>query len=88
MHSPAGRGGLAARRTAEAEDRLRLALEIFQRIGAAEAADLAAEIDALTGEAARKDKSSAGAASMTCWPRSPRSRQMPSASSRAWAAPG
>ena len=53
-----GRSALAAGRAAEAEDRLRQALEIFQRIGAAEAADLAAEIDALTGEAARKDKPS------------------------------
>ena len=51
-----GRCALAAGRTAEAEDRLRQALEIFQRIGAAEAGDLAAEMDALTGEAARKDK--------------------------------
>ena len=53
-----GRCALAAGRTAEAEDRLRLALEIFQRIGAAEAGDLAAEMDALTGEAPRKDKPS------------------------------
>jgi len=53
-----GRCALAAGRTAEAEDRLRQALEIFQRIGAAEAGDLAAEMDALTGEAARKDKPS------------------------------
>ena len=53
-----GRCALAAGRTAEAEDRLRLALEIFQRIGAAEADDLAAEMDALTGKAPRKDKPS------------------------------
>lgn len=35
---------------AEAEDRLRQALEIFQRIGAAEVPDLAAELKAITDE--------------------------------------
>jgi hypothetical protein len=42
-------------RTAEADDKLRQALEIFQRIGAAEAADVAAELDALTEEAPSND---------------------------------
>jgi tetratricopeptide (TPR) repeat protein len=42
-----GRCALAAGRTAEAEDRLRHALAILQRIGAAEAAALSAELDAL-----------------------------------------
>ena len=36
-------------RTAEAEDRLRQALAIFQRIGAAGATDGTAELDALSG---------------------------------------
>jgi tetratricopeptide (TPR) repeat protein len=54
-----GRCALAADRTAEAQDRLRQALEILQRIGAAEAADIAAELDALTEEEPRKDKPSA-----------------------------
>jgi tetratricopeptide (TPR) repeat protein len=44
-----GRCARAAGRTAEAEDRLRRALAIFQRIGAAEAADVSAELDALPG---------------------------------------
>ena len=43
-----GRCALAAGHTAKAEDRLRQALEIFQRIGAAEAADVSAELRALT----------------------------------------
>jgi hypothetical protein len=54
-----GRCALAADRTAEPQDRLRQALEILQRIGAAEAADIAAELDALTEEEPRKDKPSA-----------------------------
>jgi hypothetical protein len=36
-------------RTAEAEAGLRQALALFQRIGAAEAADVSAELDALPG---------------------------------------
>ena len=44
-----GRCALAGGRTAEAEDRLRQALAIFQRIGAAGAADGTAELDALSG---------------------------------------
>ena len=44
-----GRCALAAGRTAEADGQLRQALEIFQRIGAAEAAGIAAELDALPG---------------------------------------
>jgi hypothetical protein len=36
-------------RTPEAEDRLRHALAIFQRIGAAEAAGVSAELDVLPG---------------------------------------
>ena len=43
-----GRCALAAGPTAEAKDRLRQALEIFQRIGAAEAAEVSAEVQALT----------------------------------------
>jgi hypothetical protein len=43
------RAGRAAGRTAEAEDRLRQALAILQRIGAAEAAGVSAERDALPG---------------------------------------
>ena len=43
-----GRCALAAGHTAEAEDMLRQALEIFQRIGAAEAAEVSAELEALT----------------------------------------
>ncbi len=39
--------GRAAGPTAEAEDKLREALAIFQRIGAAEAAGVSAELDAL-----------------------------------------
>jgi tetratricopeptide (TPR) repeat protein len=50
-HALAGLGRCyqAAGRIAEAEDGLRQALEIFQRIGAAEAAGVAAELDALSG---------------------------------------
>ena len=50
-HALAGlaRCARAAGRTAEAEDKLRQALAIFQRIGAAEAADVPAELDALPG---------------------------------------
>jgi hypothetical protein len=44
-----GRCARAASRTAEAEDRLRQALAILQRIGAAEAADVPAELDAPPG---------------------------------------
>jgi class 3 adenylate cyclase/tetratricopeptide (TPR) repeat protein len=43
-----GRCALATGHTAGAEGRLRQALEIFQRIGAAEAADVSAELQALT----------------------------------------
>ena len=43
-----GRCALAAGHTAEAAATLRQALEIFQRIGAAEAADVSAELQALT----------------------------------------
>jgi tetratricopeptide (TPR) repeat protein/transcriptional regulator with XRE-family HTH domain len=50
-HALAGlaRCALADGRIAEAEAGLRQALEIFQRIGAAEAADVSAELDALSG---------------------------------------
>ena len=44
-----GRCARAAGRTAEAEDKLGQALAIFQRIGAAEAADVSAELDAPSG---------------------------------------
>jgi tetratricopeptide (TPR) repeat protein/transcriptional regulator with XRE-family HTH domain len=44
-----GRCAMAAGHIAQAEILLRQALEIFQRIGAAEAPDLLAELDALTG---------------------------------------
>jgi Tfp pilus assembly protein PilF len=44
-----GRCARAAGRTAEAEDRLRQALAILRRIGAAEAADVSAELDARPG---------------------------------------
>ena len=44
-----GRCALAAGRATQAEVLLRQALEIFQRIGAAEAPDLLAELDALPG---------------------------------------
>jgi tetratricopeptide (TPR) repeat protein/transcriptional regulator with XRE-family HTH domain len=44
-----GRCALAAGHARQAEILLRQALEIFQRIGAAEALDLLAELDALTG---------------------------------------
>jgi tetratricopeptide (TPR) repeat protein len=44
-----GRCALAAGRTADAKASLRQARDIFQRIGAAEAAGVAAEIDALNG---------------------------------------
>ena len=43
-----GRCALAASRTVEAEGMLRQAVAIFQRIGAAETADVSAELDALT----------------------------------------
>jgi tetratricopeptide (TPR) repeat protein len=43
-----GRCALAVGHTAEAGDKLRRALEIFQQIGAAEAADVSAELEALT----------------------------------------
>jgi tetratricopeptide (TPR) repeat protein len=46
-----GRCALVAGRTTEAEDKLRLALEIFQRLGAAETADLTAELDAMRAAA-------------------------------------
>jgi len=42
-----GRCALAAGCTAEAEDKLRQALKIFQRIGTADAADVSRELDAL-----------------------------------------
>ncbi len=44
-----GRCAMADGHAAQAEDLLRQALEIYQRIGAAEALDLLAELDALTG---------------------------------------
>jgi tetratricopeptide (TPR) repeat protein len=44
-----GRCALAAGHATQAEALLRQALEIFQRISAAETADLLAELDALTG---------------------------------------
>jgi tetratricopeptide (TPR) repeat protein len=44
-----GRCALAAGHATQAEVLLRQALEIFQRIGAAEAADVSAELEALTG---------------------------------------
>ena len=44
-----GRCARAPGRTAEAGKTLRQALAIFQRIGAAEAADVSAELDALPG---------------------------------------
>src|SRR5579872_7052914 len=49
-HALAGLGQceMAAGRISSAEGRLRQALEIFQRIGAAEAADVSAELQALT----------------------------------------
>ena len=43
-----GRCALAAGHTTQAKALLRQALEIFQRIGAAEAPELLAELDALT----------------------------------------
>ncbi len=43
-----GRCALAAGHTAKAEHRLRQALEIFRRTGAAEAAEVSAELEALT----------------------------------------
>ena len=43
-----GRCARAAGRTADAIARLRQALDIFQRIGAAEAADVAAELDSIS----------------------------------------
>ena len=49
-HALAGQGrcALAAGHTDEAADMLRKALEIFQRIGAVEAAGVSAELDAAT----------------------------------------
>ena len=44
-----GRCALAIGRTGDAAEDLRQALDIFQRIGAAEAADVAAELDSLAG---------------------------------------
>jgi len=44
-----GRCALAAGHTAEAEERLRRALAIFQRIGSADTTVLSAELDALHG---------------------------------------
>ena len=44
-----GRCALALGRTSDATENLRQARDIFQRIGAAEAADVAAELDTLTG---------------------------------------
>ena len=49
-----GRCALAAGHGAQVEVLLRQALEIFQRIGAAEAPDLLAELDALTGPSAAR----------------------------------
>ena len=46
-----GRCALAAGHAAEANDRLRQALEIFERIGAAEADGLSAELDAMRASA-------------------------------------
>jgi tetratricopeptide (TPR) repeat protein/transcriptional regulator with XRE-family HTH domain len=46
-----GRCALSAGRTEQAADQLRQALEIFRRIGAAEAATVAAELEALPGVA-------------------------------------
>ena len=43
-----GRCGLAAGRTADAVADLRQAREIFEKTGASEAADVAAELDTLT----------------------------------------
>ena len=43
-----GRSALATGHTAEAQGMLRQALEIFQRIGTAEAAEISAELQALT----------------------------------------
>jgi hypothetical protein len=48
-----GRCAHAAGRTAEAENQLEPALEIFQRIGAAEAANLATELGAMRAAAHR-----------------------------------
>jgi tetratricopeptide (TPR) repeat protein/transcriptional regulator with XRE-family HTH domain len=48
-----GRCALALGRTAEARAHLRQALKIFQRIGAAEATHISAELDALTGAQSR-----------------------------------
>ena len=46
-----GRCAMAAGHATQAEDNLRQALEIFQRLGAAEAADLAIELDAMQAAA-------------------------------------
>src|SRR6516165_5481214 len=58
-HSPGlGRCALAAGHAAEAEGRLRQAVEIFWRIGAAEAADISRELGALikTGPAGHRSR--------------------------------
>ena len=49
-----GRCALSAGLLGQAEDGLRQALEIFQRIGAAEATDVAAELDAMRGRQTRR----------------------------------
>jgi tetratricopeptide (TPR) repeat protein/transcriptional regulator with XRE-family HTH domain len=51
-----GRCAVAAGRTAEGDARLRQAQAIFQRIGATEAAEVAAELDALSGPAVGDSK--------------------------------
>jgi hypothetical protein len=56
-HRARPRCALAAGRTAGAQAGLRQAREIFQRIGAAEAADVSAELDALTGTGPAADRS-------------------------------
>ena len=55
-----GRCALAAGRAAEAEDRLRRAVQIFRRIGAAGAAGISRELGALikTGLAGRRSRRS------------------------------
>jgi tetratricopeptide (TPR) repeat protein len=49
-----GRCALAVGHAARAEDMLQQALEIFQRIGAAEAIEVSAELEALTGTPAHR----------------------------------
>jgi len=56
-----GRCALAAAGAAPAVTLLRQALGIFERIGAPEAADVAAELDALSGTAIQKDASTSAA---------------------------